>query len=609
MISLNVFVYIYYLFTLFYWGSALYQKINPTNNIKLFHICGFVLLGILSGVSITYVLAVLFHSIVIAVLVWCLLISFLFLHIRLKNLKQLTVNFEEVIIFCASVAFSLYIMIKTFRTTPFGDFYIARHVIFDFAHLLSIIRSFSFGNNIPYQSPFVSETQHIYHYIFAFFSSIGEVFGIPITWAVNIPSVVGMVLMVLMVFGLVTQYWKMPKIIGVLALFAATFQSSIGIFSVVWNLFKGGEAIKNFWLLPDYPFKGPFDGSVISIFTTLNVFVNQRHLSFTIAFIILLFLLISLRLTKQSVMLLGIVSGLSVIWHVSLLPIIIFCVIVQFIRIRNLNALIWYILGVFIGSAHFIVHWFPTLLLLRDTYFRIPSEITESVSNQGLFWVANFIVQNLGVYLLFIFVGFFSLRKYLNFLSVPIIIFLSYFFFQLFNGNIDQKSYSITLVFLKLIGILGIYVLWKYRHLRVVIGCIFALSVSSGVLDLLSIKNDYMLVVKDYSTSRLMKEIQKTDNESIYTSHEEMFDPVLLAGRRTYFGFFKQALFYDEELEYRRRQMNEKRIDNTITHILITKVENKIRTNYFTIQDIPKEFSLVFEDEEYVLFKKQKTSL
>ena len=80
-------------------------------------------------------------------------------------------------------------MFKTFHGGADGQLFVGSNNVFDFGHAIGIIRSFSWGNNIPFTSPFESGLPFFYHFFFYFFVAIWEYFGIPIVWAMNIVSI------------------------------------------------------------------------------------------------------------------------------------------------------------------------------------------------------------------------------------------------------------------------------------------------------------------------------------------------------------------------------------------------------------------------------------
>ncbi len=93
--------------------------------------------------------------------------------------------------------------------------------------------------------------------------------------------------------------------------------------------------------------------------------------------------------------------------------------------------------------------------------------------------------------------------------------------------------------------------LWKSDRLKKIISVIsFVILIFSGILNLMAVKNDYQYIVADAPTNPFIEWIRRsTDKRAVFLSWEEQYDPVTLAGRRTYIGhsYYTMVMGYDTQ--------------------------------------------------------------
>ncbi len=119
--------------------------------------------------------------------------------------------------FCALLfCFSVWIMLRTFSYDYDNSrILVAGAIRSDFAATLPLIRSFSMGENWPPEYPIFPGSPIRYHYGFALLVGKLEAIGVPIHWALNIPSIIGFFLLLLMIYLLAKKWFDDPRI-GVL---------------------------------------------------------------------------------------------------------------------------------------------------------------------------------------------------------------------------------------------------------------------------------------------------------------------------------------------------------------------------------------------------------
>mgnify|MGYP001611185792 CR=1 FL=1 len=94
-------------------------------------------------------------------------------------------NFD-ILLLISFFIFSFWLFDKSFGYySKEYQFRIARHQVGDFGLHLSLIRSFSLGDNFPPQSPFFPGESLPYHYYFDLFTGLLEKLGLRIDIAFN----------------------------------------------------------------------------------------------------------------------------------------------------------------------------------------------------------------------------------------------------------------------------------------------------------------------------------------------------------------------------------------------------------------------------------------
>lgn len=599
----------------------------PNAKRTIFYTAGFSLFGIMTGVSLTYVFSlflILFisDSIIASIIVFSFYVctnAFLRRAKLLEKIKTIALNKTDYAIIIVSLLVSTYLMFKSFRTSNDGMLLIARNLIFDFSHLLSIIRSISLGTNIPYTSPFVSNTDHIYHFLFAFLSAIGEKLSLPISFAINIPSILGFTLFLTIVYGSFITLFKLPRWTGIVGVIFVLFQSSLTFYHQlnIWGW--SNNILYSLWTFPNYLFSGPFDGSIISLFITLNVFVNQRHLSFALGIFLLLFTLCINNIidNKKKILLLGFLMGIIIPWHLTIIPFCFICIVITSLLCKRLNFSIYVSIGFAIGCLPYFILWSDTLIKTLRIISEVSSATTVNVTGNN--WgIINFMLQNFGLLIIFVVAGLLYSRTYTRNLMIPLLLSSFLFFWALKDSIIDQKVFSVFLMFLKLTAVLGVYSIFKLKYGKIILLLLIPLTCISGILDFLVIKNDYLYPVKDMHNNPVIEFIIKdTKKDSIILSYRDMFDPVILSGRKQYFGFFRQPIFNQHEEKIREeivRNIYESKskndlinsIDSSIDYVLIPTVSQA--NFYFNVnENLFKEiFRVVYEDEEQFIVNVQR---
>lgn len=191
-------------------------------------------------------------------------------------------TFEKIVIVAICIlAYTL--MWKTFYVKG-ETLYVGYTVFSDFSPHLGMIRSFSYGNNFPTQYPFFAGEDVKYHFMFQFLVGNLEFLGMRIDNAFNIPSALGFVSVVSLLYVFAYKLTA-KKVVGYLTCLFFVFRSSNSVFKFMAEQPEGTNILK---ALKD-------NTEFISYSThedwglwNLNVYCNQRHFAFSIAILLLI---------------------------------------------------------------------------------------------------------------------------------------------------------------------------------------------------------------------------------------------------------------------------------------------------------------------------------
>lgn len=197
--------------------------------------------------------------------------------------KITTVEIVVITLVCLLV---FYLMFKTLGILD-GKLKIGLSVFSDFSTHLSMMRSFSHGNNFPTQYTFFGGEDVKYHFMFQFLCGNLEYLGLRLDQALNIPSIISMILSYSMLFVLAVKLTG-KKSIGYLTLLFYTFRSSHALFEYILTIPKG-EVAKT--LYDTVEFIGSTENENWGLWN-LNVYCNQRHLSFSLIIMLLVIVLV-----------------------------------------------------------------------------------------------------------------------------------------------------------------------------------------------------------------------------------------------------------------------------------------------------------------------------
>jgi len=450
----------------------------------------------------------------------------------------------EIIFIVLFFLFSWWLMAKTFDYKN-GQIYIAAKAWSDFSANIPRIRLFAFGQNFPPQDPlFGGEPDH-YHFLFYLFVGLLEKIGIPLNFALNIPSALGFFLMLLMVFLLGKTLLKNKEV----AFLGVIFLLFNGSFSF-WEFFKIHSlfSLQTFFDIISnlhFPSFGPYDQKIVSAFWNLNIFTNQRHLAPTFGLILLLCLLIikpeieGKILTFKRALVIGLLMAFMPYFHsVGFISSIIITTIL-FILLPKQRKPLCLSLGIGVSLG------LPQLLSMQigggnygNFKFHPGYLISDNLSITRFF---NYWFMNLGLVPLVAFWGFLKSpwpAKKILLAFCPFFIIGNLFQFSP-EMAANHKFFNLFMIMVNLFAAYGIILIWQKRIIGKVIAIILVFIMTlSGILDFFPIANDSYIIVDDIQKNPDVAWIKNnTPPRSIFLNNTYLYHPANLAGRPIFLGW------------------------------------------------------------------------
>lgn len=523
------------------------------------------------------------------------------------------------VIFAFFFIFSFWLMFHTFsydQNKP--AIRIAFKLWSDFGAHIPMIRSFSLGNNFPnpwqhksIEYPIFPGEPIRFHFLFDMGVGLLERLGLRIDWALNIPSAVGFFLLLVAIYTLSDRLFR---------------SRTAAFLSVLFFLFNGSFGFLRFFALhplssqtpmdiikaKEFPAFAPWGPGDVTAFWNLNIYTNQRHLSF--AFALILFFMITLlaverwRTKRQLPVALswGILIGALPYFHqptLLILAVLIGWYFLAFPKLRmplvvtgliSLALIVPQIL--LVRSADSLVSWYPGYTI-HNELGKLPF-LWEKAYRFLVFWW-----NNIGLHSVLIPLGFFIIPKRTRLIVFPLVVLFiipnmfkfsveisanhKFFNFVLILGNMIS---AYTLVwFVRRVSRLNFPLVLRAFLYSIVCVFIFFLTLS-GIIDFFVVANDTKGVLEDIPANEVATWIARnTPKDAIFLNSSYLYHPASIAGRRIFLGwpYFPWSAGYKENRMPIMDTMYETRSSQERCELL-----RKRNISYVTVEDVPNDYNL-----------------
>ena len=198
---------------------------------------------------------------------------------------------------------SAFLMFYTYRISG-GELLAGYSTFSDLSPHTAMVSSFGIGFNFPTQYMHFSGDGIQYHFFFYFLCGMLEYLGLPLDWAINIPSMVVMV-SAFELMGLISVLLFRRRASFAVAPVLVLFRSSLNVFIHIKELTSSGLSLKasleSIFHSSSWYGATPYDNWGI---WAVNVYPNQRHLMLGVSCILILMLLTIPLLRRMGIRLL-----------------------------------------------------------------------------------------------------------------------------------------------------------------------------------------------------------------------------------------------------------------------------------------------------------------
>lgn len=475
------------------------------------------------------------------------------LRFRSSFFKKYRLQLFDLSVLLLTFVFSTWLMFWTFQYHD-GKMVMLGRVWSDFAAHIPMIRSFSMGQNFPPEYPTFPGEPIRYHYLFFLVAAGFEKLGFNIAIAMNIPSALGMWLLLWMIYQTTLTLFKSRK--------AAFLAIILFLFNGTWSILefaKVSTSLLDFLTraltAPEYASFGPWDGKIVSAFWNWNIYLDQRHLapSFGIALAVC-YPLLRLALDKT--------FKLKRHWYpVIFVTFFLFPLLHQAAYVMAAGWCFFWSIFFFkkVPKKVLFVYFWSFLFSLGSQFFLTENTKQHAVyalgylaTDKTALGIAKYWLFNLGLYLpLLPIIWVFSPRKSKIFFVPFVGFFVLANVYQLSTDMINNhKLINYFTIGGNILTAGFLFMLWK-KHwlLKPFIFITILLLTASGIADVSPVIRNHFLYQEDYPQNKTQQWIMaNTPPNTVFLSNEYIFNPASVVGRKLFldYGYFNWSMGYED---------------------------------------------------------------
>lgn len=492
----------------------------------------------------------------------------------------------EVLFVILCIVFTSALMFYTFYVKN-NSLFIGTTVFGDFSPHLSMIRSFSKGNNFPTWYTFFGGIDVKYHFMFLFLVGNLEFLGMRIDYAFNVPSIMGMVFLYMLLYVLTVKISGKRKA-GYFAALFFSFRSASSFFEFLAETTKEESLWSKLTQNTEYIGNTPNESWGLY---NLNVYVNQRHLALCLAILLLVLILVLPYLYETFAMwkemkkegnrkissyfvetfftkkgwkvescrravFIGLLSGASAFWNGAVL--IALLIVLFFIAAFSRKRMDFVIMAGLAGG----------LSVLQSKVFMTESSLVTRyqfgylAENPTFFGVISFLIKLMGVLLIVLAAAFLyykGVKRYLTFVfATPLFFALTFCLTK--DINVNHKYVLISFMLLDVIAAAFVADMIKREDAirNIGVGVLLILLTASGIYDTYCVfhKNGpekSLAVELDAPVTKWIEE--NADAKDIFLTPPYTIHSVTMGGAMLYEGWQTFAWSAGYDTAYRSKQV------------------------------------------------------
>jgi len=304
----------------------------------------------------------------------------------------------------------------------------------------------------------------------------------------------------------------------------------------------------------------------------------------------------------------GFLTGLLFLWNMATCLLVGALIFILFIIHRLWKILLFFIIGSTVMILISLTPYMPYFFQTFGTVNRLVGGTFVINGSVPTWTLVQYLWENLGVLPVVFLFGFIVLPKKFRMYALP---FLFFFIIECFLADVgkrgfDQKLYSFLIIGINVVAAIGISYLLK-KQILIFYGlagvALFFLTIS-GAIDLLALKNEFAYPLINKEMIPVISWIKtKTPKNAVFVSYMDMIDPVVLAGRKNYFGFFGNVGWSDRSPDVKNIYAGD---INTAQKLGISYI---LAPNW-NKDDFPYEVdTMYFQEHRMIVYKDAKYSI
>ena len=493
-----------------------------------------------------------------------ILLAFI-IHQRALFKSPLGLKPSHVIFFTIVFVFSWILFSSTFDyDSKSHEMRIAGLIWSDFGFHIPLIRSFSLGNNLSLEHPLYAHEIVRYHFMFDFMVGILEKMGIPLDYALNIPSALSYTSLIILIYYFSKRLFFGSRFVGFVSALLFLFNSSLSFVEFLKKYPPKSivNLIMSWWNLPGYVAFGPWDGNIISAFWNWNIYINQRHLALGFGLVLVVLVnYIDEHINKEGdndyiqKAFIGLICGLLVFWHsgafICLYGLLWLFALLFPARKKGLLVIfvatlvaLPQILWLQQSSPNFESHFSLKIGYLATNHLMRFKFMPFEFLNRAVSFTVSFLRYwffNLGLSLITIVTSFFLVdtqRKKVFIIFLSIFVLGNLFRFST-EVAANHKFFNLWII---LVNSFTAYVVYRIFYIgwwgRVGSILLLICLTISGLVDAMPIKNDTTIRLNDVEKEPLAKWImENTHKDAVFLTTSRIYNPVSFTGRRAMTGW------------------------------------------------------------------------